>query len=80
MVKQSKRERLTGEHMCGVICNYYLSIHTRIYTYRLIEDDDDDDDHDDVMATKKDYIKDTNSYIYKYMPICVHIHIKNAYV
>jgi hypothetical protein len=31
IVKQRKRERLTHEHMCGVIYNYYLSIH--IYSY-----------------------------------------------
>ena len=55
-----------------------LFIDTHILIHRLIDDDDNDDD--DATAKKKDYIKDANSYIYKYMPMCgyTHTHMKRS--
>ncbi len=36
-------------------------------------DDGDDDDDNDIVATKKDYIKETNSYINICLYVCIYI-------
>jgi hypothetical protein len=49
-----------------------LFIDTHIFIHWFIDDDDDDDDNDDdIVATKEDYIKNTNSYINIY--ICLYM-------
>ncbi len=50
-----------------------LFIDTYILIHWFIDDDDDDDgdDDNDIVATKEDYIKDTNSYI----NICLYVYI-----
>lgn len=64
-----------------------LFIDTHICTHWFIDDDDDaadDDDDNDSVATKKDYIKDTNSYIniyiglHIYMCVCICIGKRNT--
>ncbi len=48
-----------------------LFIDTHIFIHWFIDDGDDDNVDDDIVATKKDYIKNTNSYINIYAYICV---------
>jgi len=57
-----------------------LFIDTHIFTHWFIdndeteeEEDDDDDDDDDSVPTKKDYIKDTNSYINIYIGLYINV-------